>query len=60
MKKGFVGVSDLVGWAVQLEVNYTLTHATLTEAKETHARVCVCVLDILKEAGVVMAVPPDL
>jgi len=58
LKVGFVGVVDLTGWCVNVEVNYTLMSATLTEQKQTHAQVLLGVMDVVSLAGVKIVAPP--
>ena len=60
LKVGFVGATDLTGWCVNVEVNYTLVSATLTELKQTHAQVLLGVLNVVSAAGVALVAPPDL
>ena len=60
LKPGFVGVVELTGWSVLLEVNYTLKQSTLRELKTLHAGLLVAVLGVLKGAGVSLVAPPDL
>jgi len=47
LKVGFVGATDLTGWCNNVEVNYTLICATLTELKQTHAQVLLGGLNVV-------------
>ena len=60
LKVGFVGATDLTGWCNNVEVNYTLICATLTELKQTHAQVLLGVLNVVSATGVALVAPPDL
>jgi hypothetical protein len=58
LKVGFVGAVDLTGWCVNVEVNYTLLSATLTELKQTHAQVLLGVMNAVSVTGVELVAPP--